>query len=170
MELEENKRNRLQELSDSDFEIADNQPDIISWEIFDSAGDYIGDVEDLIFDTVSLKVRYIVSNLDGFELETEKLVLIPIGLITLNLNEDEVLLTEAISNNLPLLPAYEKGLVTPVQEIQIREVLTGTAEHVVEVMNSKQLDDEFYNHRHFDDQGYNKNPPGKDGHEKGEII
>ena len=158
MGLEENRSARLQELSGSDFEIADHQPDIIGWEIFDSAGDYIGDVEDLIFDTESRKVRYIITDLDGYELDEEKYVLIPIGLVTLHETEDEVLLTEAIATHLPSLPEYVKGEITPGQELQIREILVGTAEHVVEVMNELQNRDDFYNHRHFIDRGYTRKP------------
>lgn len=167
---EENKYSRLQELGDSDFEIADHQPDITGWEIFDSAGDHIGDVEDLIFDSESLKVRYIITNLEITHQDVERKILIPIGLATLKEDEDEVLLTEAISDHLVLLPVYQKGNITPGDELQIRNVLTGTAEHVVQVMNEKQHQDEFYNHQHFDDKGYQKNPPGWDGHDKGEII
>ena len=170
MGSEENKYDRLQELSGSDFEIADHQPDIKGWEILDSEGDYIGDVKDLIFDKESFKVRYIVTDLDGYELEEEKQVLIPIGLVTLHEKEDEVLLTQAISANLPLLPAYVEGNITPAQELQIRDVLTGTAEHVVEVMNYEQHQDDFYNHSHFDDNGYKRYNTGKDGLDKGEII
>lgn len=170
MESEEIKYDRLQELSGSDFEIADDQPDITGWEIFDSAGDYIGDVEDVIFDKESYKVRYIITDLDGYELDQEKQVLIPIGLVTLHETDDEVLFTEAISANLPLLPAYETGKITPEQEVQIRNVLTGTAEQVVADMNYKQHQDEFYHHNHFNDRGYTRNPAGRDGLDKGEIM
>jgi len=170
MSLEEEKYKRLEELSGSDFEIADDQPDITGWEIFDSAGDYIGDVDDLIFDKESLKIRYIITNLEGYELDEEKQVLIPIGLVTLKDAEDEVLLTEAISSKLPLLPAYDNQRITAAEELQIRNILTGTAEHVIEVMNEEQHKDEFYNHSHFNDRGYIRNPPGKDGHDKGEIM
>jgi len=158
MEQEDVKYERLQELSNSDFEIAEDQPDITGWEIFDSSGDYIGEVEDLIFDKESFKVRYIVTDLDGYELDEEKYVLIPIGLVTLHETDDEVLLTEAISDRLPLLPAYEKGKITPAIEFEIREVLTGTAEHVVDVMNELQQEDGFYSHGHFNDEGYLRRP------------
>ena len=158
MGLEENTSKRLQELRGSDFEIADHQPDITGWEIFDSAGDYIGDVEDLIFDIESRKVRYLITDLDGYELEEKKYVLIPIGLVTLHDTDDEVLLTEAIAAHLPSLPAYVQGEITPGQELQIREILVGTAEHVVAVMNELQEEDDFYNHRHFIDRGYIRRP------------
>lgn len=171
METEKNNIDRLEELDGSDFEIADHQPDITGWEIYDSLGDYIGDVEDLIFDVEALKVRYIITKLEGYELDEEKRVLIPIGLVTLKADKDEVLLTEAISSKLAFLPGYDGEKITALDELQIRDVLTGTAEHVVEVMNYKHKpEDDFYNHTHFSDAGYNRNPPGKDGLEKGEIM
>jgi len=171
MESDEYKNERLEELGGSDFEIADHQPDITGWEIYDSLGDYIGDVDDLIFDNEALKVRYIITRLEGYELDEEKTVLIPIGLVTLKEDKDEVLLTEAISSKLSFLPAYESGKISPLDELQIRDVLTGTAEHVVQVMNYKHNpEDDFYNHTHFSDEGYNRNPPGKDGLEPGQIM
>lgn len=170
MSVEKEQYSRLEELSGSDFEIAANQPDITGWEIFDSSGDYIGDVDDLIFDNQSLKIRYIITNLEGYDLDQEKQVLIPIGLVTLKENEDEVLLTEAISSKLPLLPAYDNQRITPRDELQIRNVLIGTAEHVVELMHEEQHKDEFYHHSHFNDRGYVRNPPGRDGHDSGEIM
>ena len=170
MSVEENKYKRLEELSGSDFEIADYQPDITGWEIFDSAGDYIGDVDDLIFDKESYKVRYLVTNLEGFDLDEEKQVLIPIGLVTLKEDEDEVLLTEAISSKLALLPKYDNQRITPSDELRIRNVLIGSAEHVVDVMNEEAHKDDFYSHSHFNDRGYTRNPPGKDGHDRGQII
>lgn len=167
----DNTNNRFEELEGSDYEIADDQPDITDWEIYDSMGDYIGDVEDLIFDVEALKVRYIITKLEGYELDEEKRVLIPIGLVTLKEDSDEVLLTEAISSKLPFLPDYDGEKITALDELKIRDVLTGTAEHVVEVMNYKHtVEDDFYNHSHFSDTGYRRNPPGKDGHEKGEIM
>ena len=56
--------NRLQKLKGSDYEIADGEPDIQGWDINDSAGNKIGKVDDLIFDTQSRKVRYIVLSPD----------------------------------------------------------------------------------------------------------
>jgi len=170
MSTEQENYKRLEELSGSDFEIADHQPDITGWEIFDSAGDYIGDVDDLIFDKESLKIRYIITSLEGYELDQEKQVLIPIGIVTLKEDEDEILLTEAISAKLPLLPSYDNQRITPEDELQIRNVLTGTAENVVSAMISSHHKDEFYDHSHFIDKGYTRNPAGKDGHDKGEIM
>jgi len=177
MAYEENKSDRLEELSGSDFEIADHQPNITGWEIFDAEGDYIGDVDDLIFDKDSLKVRYIIASLEnledlttGAENKNNKQVLIPIGLVTLHESEDEVLLKEAVAANIGFLPLYEKGNITPATEVQIREVLTGNLAGNITVVVESRHPDDFYAHTHFDDKGYTRNPAGRDGLDKGEII
>ena len=56
-------RQRLQELSGSDYKIAENQPDIEDWKILDTTGKKVGKVKDLLFDESAMKVRYIVTNL-----------------------------------------------------------------------------------------------------------
>lgn len=165
MPYQENKSNRLQELKGSDFEIAAHQPDIIGWEIFDAAGYYIGDVEDLIFDNQSLKVRYIVTDLDDLERpgitsssdsKKDKKVLLPIGLVTLHETDDEVILKEEIAANIVFLPPYEKGMISPAHEVQIRDVLTGNIASNITEVPYEQHPDGFYDHNHFDDNGYRR--------------
>jgi len=170
MAYEENTNTRLEELSGSNFEIAEHQPDITDWEIFDASGDYIGDVEDLIFDKETYKVRYIVTELDERNTDVERSVLIPIGLVTLHENEDEVILTESVAASLTFLPTYEKGQITPAHELQIREVLTGNIAGNATGAGYEQHPEDFYNHNHFDDTGYKKNPAGSDGLAPGQII
>ena len=66
------KHRRLQELGESDFEIVDGQPDIRGWEVKDAQGRDIGEVEELIFDARTRKVRYMVVDLeDNEELDLE---------------------------------------------------------------------------------------------------
>ncbi|RFZ84277.1 PRC-barrel domain containing protein [Mucilaginibacter terrenus] len=93
MAFEENeyKNNHLQELSDSDFEIVDGEPDITGWEVINEQGEKIGDVDDLLFDPESRKVRYLVVDLEDNELDldTDKKVLIPIGVADLHQDDDD---------------------------------------------------------------------------------
>ena len=65
----------------SDFEIVDGEPDIRGWDVWDTRGKKIGEVEDLIIDAQKKKARYIVLDLDDneFDLDDRK-VLIPIGM------------------------------------------------------------------------------------------
>lgn len=150
----ENIYNRLEELDGSDFEIAAHQPDITGWEIIDTAGEYIGDVDDLIFNRASRKVRYIVTSLnDGTDPDSRK-VLIPIGLVTLHEKDDEVIITAAVSDNLGLLPAYEKGKITPAQELQVRNILSDTESIEDDTIIYEQHSEDFYTHEHFNDKGF----------------
>lgn len=171
MALEEKKYDRLHELSGSDFEIADQRPDITGWEIFDANGDYIGDVKDLIFDRESYKVRYIIADYEeDLDADKSRLILLPIGLVTLHESDDEVILTEAIGANIPFLPSYEKGNITPALEAEIRDVLTNDHLNTIEESSYERHPEGFYDHSHFDDSGYKKYRTGRDGLNEGEII
>src|ERR1700710_2009725 len=78
--------NRLLELGGSNCEIADDEPDIIGWDVRNSQGKKIGEVDELLFDPQSRSVRYLVVDLDDNELDLEnddRRVLIPIGLAEL---------------------------------------------------------------------------------------
>jgi uncharacterized protein (TIGR02271 family) len=159
MALFENKNSndRLQELGGSDFEIVDGQPDINGWDVTDVSGTYIGEVEELIFDTVTRKVLYLIVDLEGNDLDLDsRKVLVPIGLATLHEKEDEVILAELTSQYLSSLPAYEKGKISPGTESTIRNTFTGLAAAIASGATSYQADseninsDDFYNHEHFD--------------------
>jgi hypothetical protein len=93
MAFEENEynNNHLQELSDSDYEIVDGEPDITGWEVINEQGEKIGDVDNLLFDPESRKVRYLIVDLDDNELDldTDKKVLIPIGVADLQQDDDD---------------------------------------------------------------------------------
>lgn len=160
MELNEHNNTalRLEELSSSDFEIADHQPDITGWDILDSAGYDIGEVQDLIFDKESRKVRYIVSNVHFEVEENSRLVLIPIGIVTLHEKDDEVIISELSASYLPTLPAYKTGtVISPAEELAIRYVFLGnkglqtTAE---DPYVNHQAD--FYAHEHFNDENFRR--------------
>ena len=47
-----------------DFQIAEGEPDIRGWDVRGADGQKLGEVEDLLVDTVALKVRYIEVKLD----------------------------------------------------------------------------------------------------------
>jgi len=114
MEQKENQHQvkNLKELSSSDYEIKDGQPDIINWKVLNSAGQHIGTVKELIFDQDEQKVRYIVLNLANnvWEMD-EREVLIPIGVAELDAVHDVVILPNITAAQLMVLPAYEKGNV-----------------------------------------------------------
>lgn len=160
MDINENAGNndRLEELSGSDFEIADGQPDIRGWDVKDTTGGDIGEVDELIFDTVKRKVLYLVVNLEGndFDMEARK-VLVPIGLATLHEKDDEVILAELTARQLNNLPEYIKGKIMLAEESTIRNSFTGLAAAVAAGATSYESHpEEFYEHEHFDqDRFYN---------------
>ena len=171
MEQDENNRtNYLEELSGSNFEIADHQPDINGWEILDSQGSEIGEVEDLIFDSQARKVRYIVAEIefdlaDG-ERTDSRTVLIPIGMVDLDDDEETVVLKQGVAQQLLSLPAYESGkAISPVEELAIRYAFLGEASlpDASSVVYENHPDD-FYTHGHFDDSRFirRENKPNPD--------
>ena len=112
MERKENQHQvkNLKELSSSNYEIKDGQPDIINWKVLNSAGQHIGSVQELLFDEDEQKVRYLVLNLAGNVWEMlQREVLIPIGVAELDAVHDVVILPNITAAQLMVLPAYEKG-------------------------------------------------------------
>lgn len=80
-----NAKYHLEELKGSDFKIIDEEPDIMGWSIRDSAGLKIGEVRDLLFDSETYLVRYIICNLKDNDLNlVEREVLIPLGRVILD--------------------------------------------------------------------------------------
>ena len=160
MEMNENNRTTyLEELSGSDFEVADHQPDITGWEIIDNLGNELGEVEDLIFDSSARKVRYIVANiLDDDSEEESRLVLIPIGIVELHEKDDEVIVPETTTAFLYTLPEYEPGkTISPAEELAIRYAFLGKdslpdADAVV----YEDHPDDFYSHNHFDESRFSR--------------
>ncbi|MBC8984923.1 PRC-barrel domain-containing protein [Pedobacter sp. N36a] len=159
---EHHKTTYLEELSASDFEVADKQPDINGWEIVDPLGNELGEVEDLIFDSNARKVRYLVANLDLEELESEGnddyLVLIPIGIIDLDEDEEEVVLPEVSIGFLATLPRYTPGkTISPAEELALRYAFLGQdALPDAETVVYETHPDDFYTHKHFDDARFRK--------------
>jgi len=152
---------RLQELGGSDFEVSDGQPDIRGWDVTDVSGNYIGMVDELIFDTLNQQVVYLVVDLEHNELDLDsRLILVPIGLATLHEKDDEVILAELTSQYLDSLPAYEKGKISPATESTIRNTFSGLAAAIASGATSYQSDGEntqagdFYNHEHFNQERF----------------
>lgn len=160
--MEPNEHNntamRLIELSASDFEISDDQPDIIGWLMVDSYGDEVGQVEDVIFDNETKKVRYIVSLIDLDDDGAERSVLIPIGVVSFDEAEDEVVIPEEFVVFLSTLPEYESGtVISPAEELAIRYAFLGKDGLTVENSDPYQAHPEdFYAHAHFNDEKFRR--------------
>ncbi len=157
-----NKKKRLQELSGSDFEIAKHQPDIRGWEVRNISGLLIGKVQELIFDSVAHKVRYmVVSIADSKELQLEKrTVLVPIGLAILQPKDDDVILEEVTPFQLRALPKYHKDDLGAKAERAIVEVF-GKGSAPVVSDDDEEVGSDFYNQDYFnEDNMYRRRKDG----------
>jgi uncharacterized protein (TIGR02271 family) len=158
----ENKNKRLQELGGSDYEIADGQHDIRGWDVKDANGKKIGEVDELIFDVQTQKVRYIVLDMDDndFDLDDRE-VLVPIGIAELHDKGDDVILPGVTTEHLRLLPEYEEGNIGADVENKIRNAFAGVGGAALTgaalTSGTANTDDDFYNHNHFNEDNLYRN-------------
>lgn len=152
MNSNENNSRRLQELNGSHYEIAKGEDDITGWDVKDGQGNKLGDVDDLIFDEGSLKVRYLILDLDDNDdlgLEDRK-VLIPIGMAQLDEEDDDVILPNITTEHLRSLPDYDKDNLTSDFETQTYSTIAaGTAVTGIGA--------DFYNNEHFNEDNLYRN-------------
>ena len=140
----------LKELHSSEFEMAKGEPDIRHWKVVGLQNQEVGRVEELLFNEVSHRVRYLVVNLNGKPLNLiSRSILIPVGLVDL-LREEKVVLLNGINiAHLASLPAYEKGKVSRDTELAVRDVFSSG--YVGEHKGKDLVDDEddYFNNGRF---------------------
>lgn len=150
------KHRRLQELDRSDFEIVKGEPDIRGWDVKNSHGQKIGEVEDLIVDAQQKKVRYMVVDLDDNELKLDhRKVLVPIGMAELDRKDDDVILPNAEAEHFRNLPDYDKNNLTPEVERRICSTLGRSSDEIRSVKSDEHHPD-FYQHDYFNDDNLYK--------------
>jgi len=156
MQAENKRHTRLQKLKGSDFEIEDGQPDIRGWDVKDSSGKKLGDVDELIFDIQSQKVRYLVVDLDKNDYDLEdKDVLVPIGIAELDERDDDVILPGVLPDQLRSLPEYDEDRFDTEYETSVRNVFGGLGASAM--AGGSAHDDDFYNHDHFNEDNLYRN-------------
>ena len=142
----------LKELHSSGYEMRDGEPDIRGWKVKNDQNVVIGKVDELLFDTESLRVRYLILDLDGKPINlASRDVIIPIGLAVLDKGDNIVLLPEVNVGHLATLPEYKKGHLTIATEREVRHVFApseGVKYEDPDYYDPK----EFYNNKYFDDQ------------------
>lgn len=149
--MEQNTYRYLQELSNSDFQIVDGEPDITGWEVKNETGTHLGKVEELLFDPQTRAVRYLVVDLnDNLINLANKKVMIPLGIAHLHTSDDEVVLPGLHIDQFNALPAYDKAALSPEMEVQIRNVIGSPAALRIEDTITEFDQDAFYMHHHFD--------------------
>lgn len=88
-------------LRDSDYQIADGEPDIRGWTVRSREGRVIGKVRDLLINTRHRLAEYIEVELEGDE---SRRVILPIRTALLNEAEDEVHFLGVTSDALTMTP------------------------------------------------------------------
>ena len=101
----------LTRLSDADFEVAPNEPDVRGWNVVLGNDETIGEVDDLIIDPSAGKVRYLEVDLDtkALALDRGRRVLVPISSAQLDNDEEEVVLSGLGREALLKLPDYDRA-------------------------------------------------------------
>ena len=174
MSTENNRNTRLQKLSGSDFEISDGEQDIRGWDVKDASGKQLGEVEDLIFDYESRKVRYLVVDLEenDFDLD-DKEVLVPIGIAELHENDDDVILQGVSAEHMRSLPEYDEDRFDTDHETSIRSVfggLGGAALGAAGMAGSSNNNSDFYNNEQFNDENLYRNRRGRGETDNERVI
>ena len=159
--MDNNRNTRLQKLSDSDFEISDGQSDIRGWDVKDSGGKRLGEVEELIFDYESRKVRYIVVDTENNEYNLEdREVLVPIGIAELHESDDDVVLPGITADQLLALPEYNEDRFSTEDETNTRNVFGGLGAGGLTAAGTE----DFYTTPHFNEENlYRNRRKGKAG-------
>jgi uncharacterized protein (TIGR02271 family) len=163
-----NTNSRLQKLSGSKYDIVDGEPDIRDWDVKDGAGRKIGEVDDLLFDEQSRRVRYLVVDLGDNEFDLDdREVLVPIGIAELHDSDDDVILPGVTAEQLRALPEYDEDRFDTAYETNVRNVFAGVggatlatgAAHTSDsgVAHGSDYDSDFYNHQHFNDENLYRN-------------
>jgi sporulation protein YlmC with PRC-barrel domain len=109
---------QLTHLSDwSDYKIADGEPDIHGWDVRGTNGEKVGDVEDVLVDSVTRRVRYIEIKLEkDLAANVERRhALLPIGAVRLD-EHDKNVHVNLESERLRSLPKYVRGDLSPAYE------------------------------------------------------
>jgi uncharacterized protein (TIGR02271 family) len=94
-------------LSQSDFDVAEGDVDPRGWDVYSSDGRKVGEVEELIGDTSSRKVRFLDCDLDEKELglKDDRHALIPVTSVRLDQGKKQVFLQNLSSTEVLALPA-----------------------------------------------------------------
>jgi sporulation protein YlmC with PRC-barrel domain len=139
----------LKELHSSEYEMASGEPDIRNWKVVGLQNREVGKVEELLFNEVSHRVRYLIVNINGKPLNLiSRSILIPVGMVDLLKDEKVVLLNGLSIGHLASLPTYEKGKISRETELEIRDVFSPGYASVYR--GTKHMDDEeFYDHEYF---------------------
>jgi uncharacterized protein (TIGR02271 family) len=120
----------LRRLSEADYDVAPDEPDVRGWHVVISDDQTIGTVDDLIIDPAAGKVRYLDVDLDhdAVGLDTDRHVLVPVGSARLDTDEEEVVLSGLTRAALLTLPDYDGKTLASGYDKTFRSQLTDDVE------------------------------------------
>ncbi|GAB3581185.1 YlmC/YmxH family sporulation protein [Hymenobacter daeguensis] len=103
---------RLRDLTE--FEVADDNPDVRGWTLRGNDGQALGSVFELIVDPMALKVRYLDIELDPrFQInDYENHILLPIGAASLDADGDNVFVPALNTESVLSYPPYIEIQIT----------------------------------------------------------
>ena len=109
----------------TDFEVADDNPDVRGWTVRGNDGQALGTVFELIVDPEILKVRYLDIELDTrFQIkEYENHILLPIGVASLDADGDNVFVPALNTESVLHYPPYVEIQVTRTYETAMMRAL-----------------------------------------------
>ena len=132
---------RLRDLTD--FEVADDNPDVRGWTVRGNDGQPLGTVFELIVDPEVLKVRYLDIELDSrFQVkEYENHILLPIGIAALDAEADNVFVPALTAESVLSYPPYVEIQITRAHEQAMLRALG---------LDADAAEDRFYEQNSYD--------------------
>lgn len=137
---------RMKEV-ESDYKVAEDDPDVRGWKLVSSDGEKIGEIDELIVDTNAMKVRYLDVELNDRLLtsdDDDRHILVPIGSATLDRDREYVMVPNLDNQMLSSLPAYRGENISRDFEHKVISAFSPGYQA------GNVSDDHFYEGEHFD--------------------
>lgn len=152
-----------------DWQIHEDDTDIRNWDVYTANGEKIGEIESLIADTRTQKVRYaeieLEDNMHGlrdnsyrnslasdyhvyYGDDDDRHTLVPIGLLRIDHDNEKIIASNNLSNtqfaNSPRYAGYKTAKITPPYELVVVRYYGDLEDQDREVYNEKKYDLEAY--------------------------
>jgi sporulation protein YlmC with PRC-barrel domain len=141
---------RLHELRELEStKILGKQPDIRGWDAYTSDGIKIGNIDEILVHKESGRIRYLVVTIDKeYRFNPGNRVLIPIGLTSLGINGEKVLI-DVDSSRFKSYPIFKGEIISREYEENLLNSISG-----IQGENRRSSDNEFYSRSQFNDERF----------------
>lgn len=143
---------RLDEMDD--YQVAEGEPDPRGWTVVDPSGAEIGKVDHLIGDTGIMKVRYFVLDMEEETLDGAHHILVPAGYVTLDRDDEEVLLEGVHVSGLGGIPRYQPGALHREHEDEVTRAWQDAAASEEGYTHPRYRESSFWGERSEIDRGH----------------